>query len=95
LKNYELHWTRKAFKFFEKLDRNTQNRIKKSLKELLSFYSSETAIKFDIKMLKGKYKGLFRLRVGDYRILFKIERKQLVILVVEIVSRENAYKKNQ
>ena len=63
--------------------------ITKIDKELLALaknphqHSSVTA-------LQG-FKGLFRLRVGDYRIVFKIENRQLLILVIKIGHRKEVY----
>ena len=41
--------------------------------------------------LTGPYKGLFRFRVGDYRIVYTIERDELVILVLRIRHRRDVY----
>lgn len=43
-----------------------------------------------VTALQG-YKGLFRLRVGDYRVIFKMENRQLLILVVKIGHRKEVY----
>ena len=39
-----------------------------------------------IKALQGK-KGLLRLRVGDYRVIYQVEDNRLLILVVEVGHR--------
>ena len=44
----------------------------------------------DIKKLKGEQ--LYRLRQGDYRIIYQKQRSQLVILVVKIAHRKEAYR---
>ena len=43
------------------------------------------------KALSGELAGLWRYRVGDYRILAKIEDNNFVILVVHIGHRKNVY----
>lgn len=43
-----------------------------------------------VKQLKGPEKFL-RLRVGDYRVVYLIEGKQLVVLVVKIGDRKDVY----
>jgi mRNA interferase RelE/StbE len=43
------------------------------------------------KKLKG-YKNSYRIRVGDYRIIYEIEDKVLRILIVAIGNRKNIYK---
>jgi len=46
----------------------------------------------DSKKMKGKLKGLNRIQVGKYRIIFKIYKKEFVILIVEVGKRSNIYK---
>lgn len=43
-------------------------------------------------VLKGEFGGLRRLRVGSYRILYEVHRGELVILVVRIAHRREAYR---
>jgi len=43
------------------------------------------------KKLTG-YENLYRIRVGDWRIIYAIEENQLVILVLEIAPRGGAYR---
>jgi len=42
------------------------------------------------KKLKGQ-ENRHRLRVGDYRVLYEIHKKEVVILVVRIRHRKDAY----
>ena len=35
---------------------------------------------------------LYKLRVGDYRVLISIQRDKLIIMVVEVGHRRNVYK---
>ena len=41
------------------------------------------------KPLRGELKSLWRLRVGDYRILYCIERTRVIVL--QVVDRKDAY----
>jgi mRNA interferase RelE/StbE len=43
-----------------------------------------------VKQLRGSEK-LFRLRVGDYRIIYLIENARLVVLIVRIGDRKDVY----
>ena len=45
----------------------------------------------DRKMLKG-YEGYFRLRVGDYRVIYTVENDVLIVRVVNIGNRGDVYK---
>ena len=50
------------------------------------------ALKANIKRLKGDVEDLFRLRVGSYRVIFKKDEKDLIILIIRIGHRKNVYR---
>jgi len=43
--------------------------------------------------LKGDLRGLRRLRVGDYRVVYEIGDDELVVLVVRVARRRGAYRR--
>lgn len=48
----------------------------------------------DIKRLQGhKNPELFRLRVGDYRIIYTVDNGELVVLIVDAGNRGDIYKR--
>ena len=62
----ELRLTRRFRKSFEKLDRETKERVKKAVGEL-----AENPGKG--KQLKGELTGEWSLRVGNHRVLYALE----------------------
>ena len=44
-----------------------------------------------VSALTGDLKGYFRLRIGDYRIIFAVLAEEMIIAVVNIVPRGGAY----
>ena len=42
--------------------------------------------------LQGALRGLRRVRVGDYRIIYEVERSELLVYVVRISHRREAYR---
>lgn len=44
------------------------------------------------KPLKGPLAGKYSLRIGSYRIVYRIESARLVILVIDIGHRRNIYR---
>jgi mRNA interferase RelE/StbE len=44
----------------------------------------------NIKKLKGEYRDVYRFRIGDYRLFYKIE--ETMIFIIDIESRQDAYK---
>ena len=80
--NYHIKLTKKAEKFIKRQDKDTQKRIIKSIVELP---------KGDIKKLKGMDE-VYRLRVGDLRVLFEKNDKELIIFVIDVGNRGQIYK---
>ncbi|ASJ02593.1 addiction module toxin RelE [Thermococcus profundus] len=46
--------------------------------------------RFDIKKLKGR-KNTFRVRLGGYRVIYELEKDELLILIIKFGKRENVY----
>ena len=45
-----------------------------------------------VKLLKGKDREAYRVRVGDYRILYQIKKDILTVLVIKIGHRREVYR---
>lgn len=80
--SYNILLTKKAEKFIRKQDKDTQKRIINAISELPEG---------DVERLKGIDK-IFRLRVGDFRILFEKNDKEVIIIVIDIGNRDQVYK---
>ena len=86
---WTINFDKYAFKSLSKIDKNAQTKILNFLKvDLLSLESPRQKG----KALQGKFKGLWRYRVGDYRIICNIIDNELVIIAVEIGHRSRVYK---
>ena len=46
----------------------------------------------NIKKLKGNYKELYRYRIGDHRLFYKVSEETVLIFIIDIESRKDAYK---
>ncbi|MFA4960667.1 MAG: type II toxin-antitoxin system RelE/ParE family toxin [Candidatus Pacearchaeota archaeon] len=79
---YKIIWDEKAYESLEKLDILIIKRINKKICEL-----SVDPFSKDIKRLKGM--NAYRLRVGDYRVIFEIENDKIIIL--KVGHRKNIY----
>ena len=80
-----------AQKELDKLDRQTTQRILKFLQKRVSPLKDPRSIG---NTLKGpKFGEYWRYRVGDYRIIVRIEDDVLLILVLRIGHRKHVYKK--
>ena len=81
---YELIYSPSALKQLEKLEHNIKKRIIIALERLRIRPES-----CDIKKLTG-ISG-YRFRVGDYRVIFDMERERLIILILQMGYRKNIY----
>lgn len=75
-------------KDLKKLGHTAQKRIIKFLKEKIMTIDDPRNYG---KALTGDLTGLWRYRVGDYRILAKIEDHYFVVLVIHVGHRRNVY----
>lgn len=46
----------------------------------------------NIKRLKGEYSDFYRYRVGDYRLFYTIDESQVIVVVADLRSRQQAYR---
>ena len=81
---YSILITETAKKQLSKIDRQSATRIDEKLREI-----SHDPFLY-ITRLAGL--ELYKLRVGDYRVLMSIQKNRLIIVVVEISHRRNVYK---
>ena len=71
-KNFELFFTREFLKRLKRLDRQTQIRILKELKIL-------EEKPFASKQLVGRLSELKSFRVGDFRIIYQISDRTIIV----------------
>ena len=43
-----------------------------------------------VKKLKG-YENTYRIRVGNYRVIYEIEDREMIVLVLSSIHRKDAY----
>ena len=82
---WKIQYTQKAVKSLKKLNPNVLENLRVAIEELKS--------KPDLgKQLTGPLKGLRSLRAGDFRIIYKKEIQELVVLVIAVGHRKEVYK---
>lgn len=84
---YKLKFTSISLKDIKNFDNTTQIRIIDELNKLLK---SPHNINKDIKKLKGINKKIYRLRLGDLRIIYFLSDTELVVL--RIIDRKDLMK---
>ena len=81
---YEVIFSEKALKQFNKLEKSVRQRIVAVLERI------QVRPEAYLKKLLGNQN--WRLRVGDYRLIIDIDKGKLMILVIEVGHRKNIYK---
>jgi mRNA-degrading endonuclease RelE of RelBE toxin-antitoxin system len=87
-KNWNVELSKRALKHLERLGQKNRNRILRNLEELEGM--NNPLLHRNVKPLIGKLRGFHRLRLGDFRIIFELDRKKRRIGIHIIVSREDA-----
>ena len=82
---YKIAFDKDAEKEFLKLSSKVQKLLSKKILDLQDGNFAND------KQLKGKHKGKFRKRAGDYRIIYLKENDYLLISVIRIAHRKEVY----
>lgn len=82
---YKIAFDKEAEKEFLKLDSQAQKIVSAKILDLRDGNFSND------KPLKGKHKGKFRKRAGNYRIIYLKENDYLVISIIRIAHRKEVY----
>ena len=81
--SYSIVYFNKVKRFIEKLDEKTKSRIKESIEKLAFDHVPNKAVR-----VEGQKEKVFRIRVGDFRVLYVIhqEDKEITVFNVDKMS---------
>ena len=85
--SYNIQWKQSAKKELKKLDKQTIRRIVQAVEKL-----AEDPYVTGCKKLVGS-KSVYRIRVGDYRVVYNIRSSVLVIEIIRVGHRREIYRK--
>ncbi|HEX5037464.1 MAG TPA: type II toxin-antitoxin system RelE/ParE family toxin [bacterium] len=85
---YKIEFTKSAAKEFDGLPKPVREKTVEALKFLSANPYSEL---LKIKKLKGA-DSLYRIRIGDYRVVYEVKNAILLILVIKIGHRKDVYR---
>ena len=85
--SYRIEFHQSAQKELAALPRKIQRRMDTKIQGLADNPRPPAA-----KPIQGKLKGLYRVRVGDYRIIYQVLKRRVVVYIVRIRDRKDAYK---
>ncbi|MCC6580112.1 MAG: type II toxin-antitoxin system RelE/ParE family toxin [Phycisphaeraceae bacterium] len=84
--SYRIELAPSAARAFTRLDRGIQRRIRDAIDGL-----QDNPRPAGVRKLTGA-DDLWRIRVGDYRVVYRIEDHRLLVLVVRIAHRRDIYR---
>lgn len=85
MRKYAVELSPAARRQLRKLPKNVQKQIAQIIDELAA-----NPRPIGYKQLRG-FKGFYRVRSGDFRIIYKIADRILLISILQIVNRRDAY----
>ncbi|MEV6949090.1 type II toxin-antitoxin system RelE/ParE family toxin [Streptomyces sp. NPDC051172] len=88
---YVTRFTPHAQRDMLKISRPDALRILYRLAELQKAMDAGETTAFDIKALQG-HRARWRLRIGDYRVVYTVEDGQLVVWVLAVGNRRDIYR---
>lgn len=90
---YSVEITNRADKEFNKLGAEAQQRVLEAMKALARDPIPEGAKQLSGNPMPDEDDDVFfRIRVGDYRVIYTIEEERLLVLVVRVRHRRDAYR---
>lgn len=84
---YQVSILPEALRTLTKLDEGVRRRVAAKIDQL-----AENPRPSGAKALQGDRKGYLRIRVGDWRVVYRVEDDKLLVLVVRIGHRGEVYR---
>lgn len=86
--SYKVVMLRHAEREFDRLPEQVRARVAPALRDLV-----DTPRPQGVKSLKGRLRGLLRIRVGEWRVAYQVDDEQQTVCIVEIAHRSEVYER--
>ena len=84
---YQIVFTKQVYKSLRRIPKNVVYRLRKKLDQIAKDpYATHTNV------IRLQNRSGYRLRVGDWRVIYDIRKEELVILVLKVGSRGEIYR---
>ncbi len=84
---YEIILTQEAERTYRKVDTPLVRKFNRCTENLSSNPYSHP----NIKRLTGTLRGLFRYRIGDWRVVYRVDEENKLVVILVIAHRSGAY----
>ena len=85
---YEVRLTREAHSFYRNADEALARRLNRCFDQLAQDPRGHP----NARRLKGPFTGFWRYRVGDWRVVYSVDDDEMVVTVMLIAHRSEAYR---
>lgn len=86
IREYTIKYESHVEEFLGKIPKNIRKRIKSAIETRLGCFPNEYG-----KPLTKEWKDYRRLRIGDYRVIYKVFEETIIVMIVEIDHRKTVY----
>ena len=87
MQSFDIQWKASAKKEIKKIDKTEIPKIIQEIERL-----SQNPYPTNSKKLLGT-EHIFRIKIGNYRVIYSIENQQLIIEIIRVRHRKEAYRK--
>jgi len=84
---YKIVFTKQAVKSLQRIPRNITDLIREKLAQLAADPFAK-----HLNITKLQNRPGYRLRVGDWRVIYEVQKEQLVIMVLKVALRGEVYR---
>ena len=81
---YDVHLSKTALNYLKKIP-------KKAAKKIIDKIESLTHIAHPVGSIKLQGTEFYRIRIGDYRVIYEVDNSILKILVIKVGHRKDVY----
>lgn len=84
--SYQIKISKRAKRDLKKMDPDNRQQVSRVIDDLAANPRPQSS-----KRMKGTYKGFWRKRSGNYRIIYDIQDNNLVVMIVRAGHRKDIY----
>ena len=84
---YKIVFTKQAVKSLQRIPRNITDLIREKLAQLAADPFAK-----HLNVTKLQNRPGYRLRVGDWQVIYEVQKEQLVIMVLKVAPRGEVYR---
>jgi len=91
---YELHYSRKFAKGLKDIIRSGKPEMRGRVRQVFSHLKQDPHTRrptVDIRLISSREEGIYRVRIGDFRVTYEVDEKKKLIMVTKIFPRGKGY----